>query len=262
MKLEASNLNYSYGSRLVLDDVSVSLTPGLTAIIGPNAAGKSTLLKCLAGLLRTSGAIRLENNNLQELDSAQRTSLVSFLPQQFSSKAAVSVFEAVLLGKLKTLGLRVREEDIEAVDVILKQLLLDELASRQLGELSGGQAQLVAIAQALVREPKIMLMDEPTSSLDLRKQFEVCELVRRITKEKDMTTAVVLHDLNLAARYADRICVIHLGRMHSMGTPVEVLTCEMIEAVYRVRVRIDVDAASRPAITVLGTTEQPLETTD
>ncbi|WP_232100994.1 ABC transporter ATP-binding protein [Gimesia fumaroli] len=235
-----------------MEDVSLVLKPGVMAIIGPNGSGKSTLMKCLAGLLHGTGHVALDGQDVSKLPTSQLTRLVSYMPQEFSSKAAISVFEAVLLGRLQQLGLRIRDEDVLAVESLLDELDLRCLANRWIAELSGGQAQLVAIAQALAREPVVLLMDEPTSNLDLRRQFEVCELVRRITDSRKMSTAIALHDLNLAARCADTICVLSEGRLHSVGPPLKVITREMVESVYRVDARIDLEEGRIPIVTIRG----------
>lgn len=252
MILEAKELSFSYGNQGVLKDVNLSLRPGVTAILGPNAAGKSTLLRCLARLNRSSGVILLDGECAHELSLERWNGVVSYLPQNFLSKAAITVFEAVLLGRIQQLTIRVRDVDLRAVETLLRDLELTPLANRPIAALSGGQAQLVSIAQALVREPQILLLDEPTSSLDLRRQFNVCARVRRLSLAAKMTTAIALHDLNLAARYADVVCMIHQGSIHGLGPPEEVLTCEMIESVYRVRASVQSGTDGRPAIAILG----------
>ena len=254
MILEAKKLSCSFGKHNVLKDVCLSLRPGVTAILGPNAAGKSTLIRCLARLLPGSGSILLDGICVHEVVPRVWNEVVSYIPQNFLPKAAITVFEAVLLGRLQQLGIRVSEAEVQAVETLLKDLDLAALAGQSIATLSGGQAQLVSIAQALVREPQILLMDEPTSNLDLRRQFDVCDKVRNITFAGNMTTAITLHDLNLAARCADVVCIIAQGQIHSIGPPEEVLTCEMLESVYRVRARVQTDEEGRPAITILGPT--------
>ncbi|MFI4874699.1 MAG: ABC transporter ATP-binding protein [Blastopirellula sp. JB062] len=255
MILESRSLQFRYGRRLVLEDVTLSLQPGVTAIIGPNATGKTTLMKCLAGIRRGAGEIKLDGRNIDQLPSALLAKQVCYLPQEFVSKAAISVFEAVLLGRISQLGLFVGDEDIAAVEQLLTDLEIRHLTQRPLGELSGGQMQLVAIAQALAREPAVLLLDEPTSNLDIRRQFDVCEQVRSITQQRRMTTAISIHDLNLAARFADHICVLNQGRLHSQGTPQEVFTARMIQTVYRVRAKIA--TAPSGAISVTVTDKHP-----
>src|SRR5581483_7129136 len=167
-------------------------------IVGPNAAGKSTLLKCLAGLLPARGRIWLDGQEVRT--SAQRRALrqqVTYLPQEYASTAALTVFEAVLVARQQSASWIVGEAELGQVAAILEELRLDQLALRYLNELSGGQRQLVAVAQALARDPRVLLLDEPTSSLDLQRQLELLELVRRLAADRRMTVLIALHDLNL-----------------------------------------------------------------
>ncbi|WP_417387375.1 ABC transporter ATP-binding protein [Gimesia sp.] len=252
MILEASEIPFSYGTNRVLEDLTLQLQPGMTAIIGPNAAGKSTLLKCLSGLLRPEGEVRLDGVSLSNLKQDQLTRQVSFLPQDFSTTAVLTVYEAVLLGRVHQLGWRVSDDDTRIVDQLLEEMKLAEVADRFLNELSGGQRQLVAIAQSLAREPEVLLLDEPTSNLDLRRQYEVCTLIRRLTDSRGISTALAVHDLNLASRYADWVYVIQEGRLRCGGEPQSVLTEAMIADVYGVETHVSPGQEGRPLITVLG----------
>lgn len=252
MTLKAERISFAYGPLTVLNQVDVELHPGVTAIIGPNAAGKSTLLKCLAGLLRPGGRIDIDGREMRSFTGQQWSERVSYLPQEFSPQAILTVFETVLLGRLHQLGWRVTPEDTRAVERMLEELTLGSLAGRHVSELSGGQAQMVAIAQALVREPAVLLLDEPTSNLDLRRQFDVCSLIRELTASRGISTAMALHDLNLAAKFADTIYVIDDGSVRCAGPPESVLTEEMIAAVYRVDARRSHDRQGRLLITVEG----------
>jgi len=260
--LEAHQLSFGYGSAKVLEGVDVKIGPGVTAVIGPNAAGKSTLLKCLCGLLRPQGRVCLDGCELRSLDSATLAQRVSHLSQDFSSRAVLTVFETVLLGRLHQLGWRVTPDEVRIVEQLLDEMDLNQLAGRYVNELSSGQVQMVAIAQALAREPAVLLMDEPTSNLDLRRQFEVCTLIRKLTDSRGISTAIALHDLNLAARFADTICVLQNGRVRCSGPPGTVLTEAMITAVYQVEARTTPDEQGRPIVTVLGPSPAIRESTN
>lgn len=252
MILEGRQIGFAYRrSQPVLADVDIRIAPGLTALVGPNAAGKSTLLRCLCGLLAPTGQVLLDGQPARRLSRAQRARQISYLPQDLTTSAVLTVFEAVLLGRLHQLGWSVERADTDAVAGLLAELGLADLAGRYVNELSGGQLQMVAIAQALAREPNILLMDEPTSNLDLRHQWEICALLRRLAGERDMSVALAMHDLNLAARFADTVCLLHGGRVVAAGPPAEVLTETAVRDVYRVAVRITCDAG-RPAITPIG----------
>ena len=224
MRLSAKDVRFSYGSAEVLKGVTVDhAAPGqITATIGPNAAGKTTFFKCIAGLLKPNGVIELDGKDLRDCSREEVTRRVTYLPQESPVNAVLTVFEAVLLARKHTLSWRVTDEDLQSVTGVLEDLDIEDLSTRFLNELSGGQKQLVSIAQALVREPDVLLLDEPTSSLDLQRQLEVLDLVRRVTRERNIVTLISVHDLNLAARYADGFVVMS----NALCTPpVEVLRC-------------------------------------
>ncbi|MEW4453362.1 ABC transporter ATP-binding protein [Bremerella sp. JC817] len=256
MILTAKRLSFHYGAMRVLHEVDLTIEPGITAIVGPNAAGKSTLMKCLGGILKGDGKICLDGEDIAQWPTMQTAQRIGYLPQDFAPQALLSVFETILLGRLNTLGWQVSDDDIARVEAMLSEMQLEELGQRRLDQLSGGQAQLVAIAQALVREPEVLLLDEPTSNLDLRRQFEVLSFVRDWTKRKEAASVVAIHDLNLAARFADRIVVMSDGRIHSHGVPATVLTRETIAAVYSVEAHIVVEDGET-YIHVTGTLPAP-----
>lgn len=251
MILKTKRLSFCYDAKQVLHDVDFHVEPGVTAIIGPNAAGKSTLMKCLCGMLRGQGSVQLDGESIENWPHEQFAKFVSYLPQEFTPRAVLTVFETVLLGKLGQLGWRVTEEDIQEVDQLLTEMQLSELGQRWLNQLSGGQAQLVAIAQALIRQPKVLLMDEPTSKLDLRKQFDILTHIKRWATENQVATVIAIHDLNLAAQFADNICVLDEGRIYSQAVPQEAITPEMIAEVYGVEAQV-IDENGRKFVHVLG----------
>ncbi len=221
MRVAIENLEFSYSrSKPVLRNISLDIPPGrLTALIGPNAAGKSTLLKCIAGIEKAHGNILFHSRNSGSVKSRDLYRHISYLPQDTSFKAQISVFEAVLLGLLKNLTLRVGDDELEKVMKVLKLLNIDHLATRYINELSGGQKQLVSIAQALVNSPEVLLLDEPTSSLDLRNELRIIEQISAVTKDKGITTLVAIHSLSLASRYADNVVVLKDGTVYTSGEP-------------------------------------------
>jgi iron complex transport system ATP-binding protein len=252
MSIRIDGFTFSYGSSRVLDGVSLAAArPGeLLGIVGPNAAGKSTLLKCVAGLLCASGQIWFDGEEVRTSEQWRRLRRqVTYLPQEYASTAAITVFEAVLVARQQTASWVVGDDDVAAVATILDDLRLEPLALRYLSELSGGQRQMVAVAQALAREPRVLLLDEPTSSLDLQRQLELLQLVRRLTAERSMTVLIALHDLNLAARFVDRLAVLHQGRSYAEGLPAEVLTEMMLWQVYGIEARVERDSDDLPRIT-------------
>jgi iron complex transport system ATP-binding protein len=254
LDLRVESLSFGYGSQVVLDNLTLPALRAaeITAVVGPNAAGKSTLLKCLAGLLPARGQIWLNDQQVQtaEQQRALRQS-VTYLPQEYASTAALTVFEAVLVARQQTASWIVGEAELGQVASILEELRLDQLALRYLNELSGGQRQMVAVAQALARNPRVLLLDEPTSSLDLQRQLELLELVRALASERRMTVLIALHDLNLAARFADRLVMLHGGTVYADGPLSDILTELALWQVYGVEARVEHDADGVSHITPL-----------
>ena len=254
MQFSAEDVRFSYGSAAVLKGVTIKETPPgkITATIGPNAAGKTTLFKCIAGLLKPEGTIRLDGTDIRKYSREEITKKVTYLPQEGPVNAVLTVFEAVLLARKTTMSWRVSDDDLRSVTQVLEDLDIEELSTRFLNELSGGQKQMVSIAQSLAREPDILLMDEPTSSLDLQHQLEVLDLIRQITANRGIVTLVSLHDLNLAARYAAKFVVMDKGAVYASGEAYEVLTPEMLRDVYGVNATVLPSSDGVLQITPLG----------
>jgi iron complex transport system ATP-binding protein len=224
VSLVVSDLGVRYGQRHALAGVSLEAKPGeVTAIIGPNGSGKSSLIRAIAGLITHQGSVSCG------ADGAAR---IGYLPQDVGSRAALTVLEVVLLGRLRALHLRLTDADLDAAGAALATLGIEHLASRDLAELSGGQRQLVFLAQVLASEPQILLLDEPISALDIRNQVEVLDTVRRLTRERGLTTLMVLHELSAAARAADRIIVLKEGKVAGDGLPDSVLTTQLLRDVF------------------------------
>ena len=245
MKLTIEGLSVRYGTTQAIDALDVAAHPGeVLAVIGPNGSGKSSLVKAVAGLVKHDGVIRFDGSTV-------RPERIGYMPQDIGARAALTVLEAVLLGRLGRLGLRVRPDDLAAVEAVLGELDLMPLASRYLGELSGGQRQLVFLAQALASEPALLLLDEPISALDIRHQLEVMEIALSMTKSRDLTTLVILHDLNIAARFADRVLVMRSGRAVCCGRPEAVIDTAMVASVFGVEASLSIDPQGRLIVTPL-----------
>ncbi len=219
MKLDIIDLNLSYGSTKVLNGLNMQAKPEITALIGPNATGKSTLLKCVAGILKPTGHILLDGEEILDKRNKELREMISYLPQEIPDLTTLTVMEVVLLGRVNSLSWKVSEEEIDQAYGVLEDLGLDDLAPRPMTELSGGQQQMIYVAQSLVRNPSLLLMDEPTNNLDMQKQLEMFELIKGVTAEKEITTLMVLHDINLASRYADQIVVLRDGKVFCGSVP-------------------------------------------
>lgn len=254
--LRIRNLDVSYRRAPVLHAIDLpDIVPGsLVALVGPNGAGKSTLLRALAGLLDAKGQIRLGELDLLTCGRLQRSRKVGFMPQALPEGVALSVLET-LIGALRggdpaMASMSARNQQTRAFEV-LEELGILDLALRPLERLSGGQRQLVSLAQAVIRNPALLLLDEPTSALDLRHQDDVMSMVHRLSRG-GRTVVVVLHDLSLAARWADQVVVIQQGRVHGAGPAEHMLTPQMLAEVYRVRARVERCSQGRIQIAVDG----------
>jgi len=250
MRLAVEHLTFSYGSTPILKGVHIEeLQSGeVTAVIGPNAAGKTTLFRCLGGLLKGEGRILLNGREIEHFKREEIINHVTYLPQENTSNAVLTVFEAILLARQRAGSWRVSDKDLMIVSQTMESLEIADLVLRYLNELSGGQKQMVSIAQALVRDPSVLLMDEPTNNLDLQRQLEVLDLLRTVTRERQITTLVALHDLNLAARYADRFVVMSDGTVYACGRASEVLTPRMLHDIYGIHATVSTEYQGLPVV--------------
>ena len=248
--IQVERMTFGYEKeRRIFSDLSLTFREKFNAIIGPNASGKSTFLKCLFGLLPAAGKIFDDGQDVKTMSHEEKMARIAYLPQEEARAAGFTVFEAVLLGRLPRLRWKVNDEDTAAVMRVLSLLHLEALAFRPFASLSGGQQKLVSIAQTLVREPEIVLMDEPTNSLDLQKQLELCETVRSISRAYDITFIMVLHDLGLAARFADEAFVFApMGGLYAHGHPAAVIHPAMLREVYGVDAQVLRDEAGIPIV--------------
>lgn len=260
--LEVEGLNAGYRNRPVLRDVSLApIGSGhITALVGPNGAGKSTLLRVLAGLLPAAGSVRLSGLELLGLPLAKHASRVTLMPQALPQRVALSVLEGVVsaLRASPLDGLRpgAREAHLRAMS-ILERVGITHLAMEPLDQLSGGQRQLASLAQALVREPRLLLLDEPTSALDLRHQALVMGLVHDLAAEGRIVV-VVMHDLDLAVRWAEQVVIIDEGTVFAEGVPERAVTPGALAHVYGVQARVERCSRGRLRVVVDGPLTEPL----
>jgi len=236
MKLKVKDVEFSYGSVHVLKDVSIELAASeMLGVVGPNGAGKSTLLRCIDRILSPQkGCILLDEQDIKKMSRMELAKKMGYIPQSSSQIFPATVFDTVLMGRRPHLSWKSSEEGTEKVLEMLQMLNIEDLAMRDINELSGGQQQKVFIARALTQEPDVLLLDEPTSNLDIRHQLEVMDIIKNIVREKELSAIMAIHDLNLASRYADRILMMNSGKIFSTGDPISVLTPDNIKWVYGV----------------------------
>ena len=240
--LDVNNVSAGYPGRPVIRDLSLPLIAAgeTVALVGPNAAGKSTLLRALAGLQPATGSIRVDGRELTRLSLAEQAKIVTYMPQTLPQGVALTVLETVIAAlRASPVHGAATEDEVAGVYAVLERIGIADLAMEGIDRLSGGQRQLAALAQALVRAPRLLLLDEPTSALDLNHQLRVLNLVRAIAGERGMIAVLVLHDLQAAARTADRVVVLSHGAIAAQGKPAEAITPDILAAVYQVRARVD-----------------------
>lgn len=237
--LDVRDIRIGYrDGQMVLDELGFTLDQGkVLAILGPNGVGKTTLLRCLNAMIRPwSGIVRVENGDVFRMSAGEIAKHLGYVAQR-NEAGRMTAFDAVLLGRKPHLRWRVSRGDLTRVDGVLRQLGLAHLALRHIDEMSGGELQKVCIARALVQEPRVLLLDEPTSSLDLKNQLDILTTLRRVVKEHDIAAVMTLHDLNLAFRFTDQFLFLKDGRVFAWGRP-EQVNAEMVAAVYGVEVDI------------------------
>jgi iron complex transport system ATP-binding protein len=239
--IELKDFSVAYGAHCVLKNINLTLVPGeLLALIGPNGSGKSTLIRAISGTLPAHGSLSLAGRPLSGLTPQERARLMAVVPQALSMPPAFTVWETVLLGRtpyLNFLG-QVSAKDEDIARRALEKADASQLADRLVGQLSGGEQQRVLLARALAQATPVLLLDEPTTHLDLQHQIGLLELVRKLAHDERLTVLVALHDLNLAARYADRVALLVNGELRAQGTAKQVLRPDLISQVYHVPVQV------------------------
>jgi len=249
VKLKVNNIEFGYNSTPVLDNISMELDRSeIVGIVGPNGAGKSTLIRCIDRILKPKkGSILVDGNDIEKMTRLEIAREMGYVPQSTTRVFPASVIDTVLMGRRPHLGWKSSEEDMEKVLEVLEQLGILQFAMRDFNEISGGQQQKVLIARAIAQEADILLLDEPTSNLDIKHQLEVMEIMTDIVKKKGISAIMAIHDLNLASRYSSKILMMNRGRIFSAGSPESVLTAENIRHTYGVEVEVMSDR-KRPYI--------------
>jgi iron complex transport system ATP-binding protein len=234
-----NGIDFSYGSRQVLDDVSFAVKEkDLVSVLGPNGVGKTTLIKCINRVLTPdAGSVSIGGSDLHRMSKKDIAKNIGYVAQR-TETSKTTVFDAVLLGRKPHFQWDVTEKDMRLAGRVLHLLGLDGLALKYVDEISGGEYQLVQIARVLVQQPKLILLDEPTSSLDLANQHMIMHLVRNIVKKNHMAAIMVIHDLNLAIRHSDKFVLMKDGMVYSLGG-LEIITPENIKAVYNIEAYVE-----------------------
>jgi len=253
--LKISDLHSGYRNKKVINGLSTPLLPRgrITALLGPNGCGKSTLLRALADLNPAQGTLALNGEDLMTLPSVKRAQKVVYLPQSLPQGVHLHALESVIVARRASGVEAGGNVENEAYD-ILQTLGISHLAMSYLDQLSGGQKQLIGLAQSLIRKPDLLLLDEPLSALDLNYQFHVMDIVARETRQRNIVTMVVIHDINIALRHADYAVMLKDGALVASGIPREVVTPANLATVYGVQGRVEFCSQGLPHVVVDGLT--------
>lgn len=240
LELKVNNVCFSYTSTPVLHDVTLDLSGNeLISILGPNGVGKSTLIHCINKILSpTSGTVLIDGKDVSEIKLKELAKQIGYVPYSANDSFPLSVIDTVLIGRHPHSKWGSLDDDLDIVYDTLKMLGISHLAMRAFNELSAGQHQKVMLARGLVQQPEILLLDEPTSNLDVRHQLDVTKMLRRLSGERNILIVMISHDINIAAKYSDKIILMHEGTIFDAGTPKEVITVDNLRTVYGVTAQI------------------------
>lgn len=252
MRLIIDGIEFGYSSVPVLKDITLDANgPQLLSIIGPNGVGKSTLIHCINRILSPNkGTVMIDGDNVNDVSLKDLAKKVGYVPYSANDTFPLSVVDTVLMGRHPHATYKSLDKDLDIVYDTLRLLDIEDLAMRNFNELSAGQHQKVMLARGLVQEPEILLLDEPTSNLDIKHQMEVTRILRGLSQEKNILVIMISHDLNIAAKYSDTMIMLHGGSIYAIGTPNEVITKENIKAVYDVDSEV-IESHGRPHLIML-----------
>ncbi len=250
IKLKIQDLEFSYQSRPIFSDMCLEIPTGkFVSILGPNGSGKSTFLKCVDRILTPSfGQIFIDNEDIFSINRMDLAKKVSYVPQSSVRVFPHSVFDVIYMGRRPYLGWVGSSNDEEYVWNVINLLGLEEIANHSFNELSGGQQQKVLVARALVQDTDMILLDEPTSNLDIWHQLDIMNIISDLVVKTGITSLMAVHDLNMASKFSDLIILLKDGIVYAIGKPEEVLTNENIAEVYKVDVQIYCKNGENPVI--------------
>ncbi|MBQ8178820.1 MAG: ABC transporter ATP-binding protein [Candidatus Methanomethylophilaceae archaeon] len=252
MRIDIEGVEFGYSANPVLKNINLSVNgPQLLSIIGPNGVGKSTLIHCINKILSpTKGVVYIDGQDVASTTLKELAKKVGYVPYASSDAFPLSVVDTVLMGRHPHSNWKSLDHDLDVVYETLRLINIEHLAMRSFDELSAGQHQKVMLARGLVQEPKVLLLDEPTSNLDIKHQMEVTRIMRDLSQEKGILVIMISHDLNIAAKYSDHMIMLYDGGVYAAGTPEEVLTAENIKTVYGVESDV-IMSHGRPHIIML-----------
>jgi iron complex transport system ATP-binding protein len=254
VRLRTEQLSYAYGPRQALHEVDLRVDPGeVVGLLGPNGSGKSTLVKVLSGVLEGyDGSARIDDTEISGMARRELARLMAVVPQESVFSFSFTALEVVLMGRHPHLaGLAFESErDLELASAALRRCAAEDLAQRSIHELSSGERQRVVFAKALAQQPRVLLLDEPASFLDIRHQVEIYDIVRSLVAESGCSVLTVMHDLNLAAEYCDRIYLLRDGRIEASGATAEVLTYANLTRVFETEVYVDTNTLTGKLLVV------------
>jgi len=253
LKVTLNKLSFNYAAIPILKDIELEVGLGeMLSIVGPNGSGKSTLLKCINRILKTcQNSVLIDGQDTSKLNLKELSKLMGYVPQSSTSTFSFTVFDVVLMGRKPYIHWNIGQQNNDIVADMLEFLGISHLAMRHFNELSGGEQQKVIIARALTQQPQLLLLDEPTSSLDIKHQLEILCILKSLAKTQERSVIVAMHDLNLASRFSDRMLMLKQGQIFAVGTPSYVLTEENIESVYGIKAQVTNSVLGCPQVTPL-----------
>jgi iron complex transport system ATP-binding protein len=258
VNITINDLTFGYNSSKILDGLDLVVENSeVLGLVGPNGSGKTALIKCIDKILKPKGSILLDGRNIDTVSRTELAKRLGYVPQSSSTPLATTVFDTVLMGRRPHISWRVSDADLDKVADILGLLHLEDLAMRDFSQLSGGQKQKVLVARALAQEPEVLLLDEPTSSLDMKHQLEVMEMIASLVKEKRISAVMALHDLNLASMFVDKLAILKDGKIYAAGKPADLLNARNIREVYGVEAVV-MENLDRPYIIPLRSLNEGL----